>query len=172
MSCYIRPRFGGATLFFTVALAARGDDLLLREIVRLRAAVMRTRADRPFGILAFVVLPDHLHTVWRLPEGDSDYPARWRLIKGRFSHGLEARARSASKRRAGEKGIWQRRYWEHHIRDPEDLARHAGYCRTDPQRHGLVESAEDWQHMFIRSDLRVAVPEWAVPSCGDRVFGE
>lgn len=153
MSDYIRPARKGAAVFFTVALAARGDDLLLAQIGRLRAAVAKTRAERPFDVLAWVVLPDHMHTVWRMPEGDADYPTRWRLIKGRFAHGLPAQARSASKVRTGEKGLWQRRYWEHHIRDAQDLARHVGYCHSDPVRHGLVERVEDWPFSSVRRDL-------------------
>lgn len=153
MSIYLRPSRPGATVFFTVALARRGDDLLLRELAGLRLAVSMTRAERSFEVLAWVVLPDHMHTVWRLPEGDADFATRWRLIKGRFAHDLPAQARSASKGRTGEKGIWQRRYWEHHIRGPDDLARHIGYCRFDPVRHGLVERPEDWRYASVRADL-------------------
>lgn len=154
MSSYIRPKRQGAAVFFTVALADRGGDLLLREVDRLRDAVAQTRADLPFGVLAWVLLPDHLHTVWQLPEGDGDFALRWRLIKGRFAHGLPAQLRSASKERAGEKGIWQRRYWEHHIRGADDLARHIGYCRLDPVRHGLVERPEEWRYASVRGDVR------------------
>lgn len=153
MSNYLRPSRPGATVFFTVALARRGDDLLLRELAGLRMAVRKTRAERSFEVLAWVILPDHMHTVWRLPEGDADFATRWRLIKGRFAHGLPAQARSASKERAGEKGIWQRRYWEHHIRGPDDLARHIGYCRFDPVRHGLVERPEEWRYGSVRADV-------------------
>lgn len=152
MSRYIRPLRPGATVFFTVALADRRDDLLLREVARLRAAVAQTRAERPFEVLAWVTLPEHLHAVWRLPEGDADYATRWRLIKGRFAHGLPAQGRSASKERAGEKGIWQRRYWEHHIRGADDLAQHVAYVRLDPVRHGLVERPGDWPFGSIRGD--------------------
>lgn len=152
MSNYIRPRRKGAAVFFTVALARRGDDLLLGEIARLRDAVAVTRAQMPFDVLAWVVLPDHMHAVWRLPDGDADYPTRWRLIKGRFAAGLPPLPRAASKQAKGEKGIWQRRYWEHHIRDATDLERHIDYCRTDPERHGLVERASDWPFSSFRRD--------------------
>jgi putative transposase len=84
MSRYIRPRRAGATIFFTAALAQRGSPLLVAEVERLRQAVRDTRAERPFFTEAWVVLPDHLHCIWRLPEGDADYATRWRLIKARF----------------------------------------------------------------------------------------
>ena len=88
MPNYVRPHQNGATVFFTVALANRTDDLLVRQVARLREAVRLTRAERPFRIDAWVVLPDHLHAVWTLPPGDADYSTRWRLIKARFSMGL------------------------------------------------------------------------------------
>lgn len=167
MAQYIRPVRPGAAMFFTVALAAPGDDLLVRQIARLRAAVAVTRAERPFDILAWVVLPDHLHAVWRLPEGDADFSTRWRLIKGRFAHGLPAQARSASKRSKSEKGIWQRRFWEHHIRDAPDMARHLRYCHLDPVRHGFVERVEEWPFSSVRQDVRHLVgtgPAMPVPA--------
>lgn len=123
---------------------------MLRQIARLRLAVAQTKAERPFDVIAWVVLPDHMHCVWHLPDGDADFPTRWRLIKGRFAHQLPAQSRSASKELRGEKGIWQRRYWEHHIRDDADMERHVTYCRLDPVRHGLVERTEDWP--FLRID--------------------
>lgn len=172
MSCYVRPSRPGATVFFTVALAGRGDDLLLREVARLRLAVCKTRAERPFEVLAWVTLPDHLHAVWRLPEGDADFATRWRLIKGRFAHGLPTQDRGASKARAGEKGIWQRRYWEHHIRGADDLALHIGYCRLDPVRHGFVERPETWPYAFVRRDLALLGAP-STQGAGRRVtFGE
>jgi putative transposase len=88
MPNYLRPKIPGATIFFTVALANRQSDQLVREIARLRDAVRITRTDHPFDIEAWVVLPDHLHCIWRLPPGDRDFPTRWRLIKSRFSRGL------------------------------------------------------------------------------------
>ena len=103
MSRYLRPRAPGACIFFTVALAERESDLLVREIGRLREAVAATRSERPFGIDAFVVMPDHLHCVWTLPEGDADYSVRWRLIKGRFAAGLPGTAAFAAGNRCGQR---------------------------------------------------------------------
>ena len=90
MSRYVRPRVPGAFVFFTVALATRGSDLLTREVDPLRDAVRRTRVERPFGIDAWVVLPDHLHCVWRLPDDDADFSTRWKVIKARFSRAMPA----------------------------------------------------------------------------------
>lgn len=107
----------GATIFFTVALADRGSDLLVREVDHLRRAVRTKRTERPFDIDAWVVLPDHLHCVWTLPRGDRDFFTRWRLIKTRFSQALPMGRRRASDMPRQERGVWQRRFWDRHIRD-------------------------------------------------------
>jgi len=167
MPNYIRPRIAGASVFFTVALAARGDDLLIREVARLRDAVRQTRAERPFRIDAWVVLPDHMHCVWTLPEGDADYPVRWGAIKARFSMSMRkqgftppppiGRANGGvnpSLRRKGEVGLWQPRYWEHHIRGCEDFAAHVRHCWLNPVRHGFVDRPEDWPYSSVHHDCR------------------
>lgn len=146
MSHYIRPQIAAATIFFTVSLAQPGSDLLILEIERLRQAVRLTRAERPFQINAWVVLPDHLHTIWTLPDGDCDFPTRWRLIKSRFSASLPKGPLRFSQITRQERGIWQRRYWEHHIRNGADLDLHMRSCRMDPLRHGLVDRPEDWPY--------------------------
>lgn len=146
MSHYIRPQIPAATIFFTVSLAQPGSDLLILEIERLRQAVRVTRAERPFQINAWVVLPDHLHTIWTLPDGDSDFPTRWRLIKSRFSTALPKGPLRPSQITRQERGIWQRRYWEHHLRNSADLDLYMRCCRMDPVRHGLVERPEDWPY--------------------------
>lgn len=152
MSNYLRPRIDGAAVFFTVALARRGDDLLVRQIEHLRAVVRRTRAERPFRIDAWVVLPDHLHCVWTLPEGDADYAVRWSVIKARFSRAMPHGNRRASHAARREHGIWQRRYWEHHIRDEADYRAHLRYCWINPVKHGLVERPEDWPYSSYHRD--------------------
>ncbi|OYX42133.1 MAG: transposase [Rhodobacterales bacterium 32-67-9] len=153
MSNYLRPRIPGATVFFTVALAARGSDLLVHEVGRLREALAATRAERWFGIDAWVVMPDHLHCVWTLPEGDADYSVRWRLIKSRFSRDLPKGRLRASHEARQERGIWQRRYWEHHIRDEADFAAHVRYCHMNPVKHGFVERSEDWPYSSIHREI-------------------
>lgn len=126
MRTYTRAKVPGGVYFFTVNLAERrGNDLLVRDIAALREAFRLTQRDHPFEMEAVVILPDHLHCLWRLPSHDADFPTRWRLIKARFSRLIEPGERvSASRSRKGERGIWQRRYWEHVIRDERDYARH------------------------------------------------
>lgn len=97
-----------------------------------------------------VILPDHLHTIWTMPPDDADYALRWRLIKTRFSRGLpKTESRSDSRIAKGERGIWQRRYWEHQIRDEDDLQCHVDYIHINPVKHGYVERAADWPHSSI-----------------------
>lgn len=169
MPNYIRPKVAGATMFFTVNLADRSSKLLVDRIEELREAVRVTRAERPFGIDAWVVLPDHMHCVWTLPKVDGDYAKRWGAIKSRFTRSLRDSGRvgfqpteakrlgypvgwnptlrkSASKVWKGDAGIWQRRYWEHHIRDEADYIAHVEYCWFNPVKHGYVERAEDWPY--------------------------
>jgi putative transposase len=157
MPRYIRPRRPGATIFFTVNLALPGSSLLVDEVTALRAAVRDTMAQRPFRIDAWVVLPDHLHAIWTLPPGDSDYPTRWRAIKARFTRltGAEGPC-TASRHAKGEKGVWQRRYWEHHIRDAADLRAHLHYCWQDPVRHGLCVHPAEWRYSSLHRDRALA----------------
>lgn len=162
MPNYLRPKLKGSTVFFTVALAQRGDDLLVREVERLREAVRVTLTERPFAIDAWVVLPDHLHAVWTLPEGDRDFSVRWGAIKARFSMETAAGPLRQSHANRREKGIWQRRFWEHHIRDDADYDAHVRYCWGNPVKHGLVERAVDWRYSSIHRDIRLGRvdPEW------------
>ena len=154
MPNYIRPKVSGACLFFTVALQARGTNFLVDHVATLRSAVVATKAERPFQIDAWVVLPDHLHCVWTLPGGDHDFSTRWRLIKSRFSRALPAGNLRRSHIVRNERGVWQRRFWEHHIRDAGDMAAHVSYCWNNPVKHGLVERPEDWAYSSIHRDLR------------------
>ena len=153
MSRYLRPRIPGAPIFFTVALARRGSRLLVQQTDRLRDAVRVTRAERPFTIEAWVVLPDHLHCIWRLPDGDTDYSTRWRLIKARFSRDLPVGTRRESHIRRHERGLWQRRFWEHHLRDSSDLEAHIRYCWWNPVKHGFVARPEDWPYSSYHRDM-------------------
>src|SRR5437660_5912972 len=116
MSRYRRAKIEGGLFFFTVTLADRSSDLLVREIDRLRATYREVKAKLPFETLAICILPDHLHAVWSLPAGDSDFAARWLRIKANFARGLPASSsRSASKIGKREQGLWQARYWEHTV---------------------------------------------------------
>ncbi len=146
MPQYVRAKFKGSVFFFTVVLAERPSDLLVNEIDRLRMTYRTVQQRRPFETIAICVLPDHIHTLWALPEGDADFSTRWSLIKGGFSRGLDPRSRSASKIAKREKGIWQRRYWEHAIRDDADLERHVDYIHFNPVKHRRVTRVADWPH--------------------------
>jgi putative transposase len=152
MSRCFRPRLPGVPIFFTVALAQQGGRVLVDQVEVLRDAVRATRGERPFGIDAWVVLPDHLHCIWRLPDGDCDYSVRWRLIKARFSRAMLMGPLRDSQRARQERGIWQRRFWEHHVRDNEDHAANIRYCWFNPVKHGLVERPEDWPYSSFHRD--------------------
>jgi len=151
----------GRRFFFTVTLADRSSDLLIQHIDRLRRMYKSVRERNPFETVAICVLPDHLHAIWELPEGDSDFSARWSLIKSAFSRGLPGEMpRSASKTARRERGIWQRRYWEHAIRDDRDLERHVDYIHFNPVKHGHVSKVADWPHSsFHRFVSRGLLPQ-------------
>ena len=148
MPNYRRSDTPGATWFFTVNLLERHDnDLLVQKIELLRACISREKERRPFTILAWVVLPEHMHWLWRLPEADADFSTRWRRIKTDFSRGLpRTERRSMVRMERGERGIWQRRYWEHKIRDERSLQSHMDYIHYNPVRHGWVKRPADWPH--------------------------
>jgi len=155
MTNYRRSRIAGASYFFTVNLADRSQLLLIQNIALLRRAFEYIRERHPFIVDAIVVLPEHLHAIWTLPEGDSDFSLRWRLIKTVFSRGLPlAEFRSTSRQSKGERGIWQRRYWEHMIRDEMDFARHVDYIHINPVKHGLAVNVADWPHSSFHRYVR------------------
>jgi putative transposase len=154
MSYYRRAKIEGGTYFFTVTLADRSGDLLIREIDRLRRVYRSVQESRPFETDAICILPDHLHAIWSLPAADADFATRWSLIKSGFSRGFPAAPRSASKIVRCEKGIWQRRYWEHAIRDDADLNRHVDYIHFNPVKHGLVSRVCDWQHSSFHQHVK------------------
>jgi len=175
MPNYRRAFVPGGSWFFTVNLLDRRESLLVDRIAALREAVAATRRSHDFEIGAFVVLPDHLHAVLKLPPGDSDFSTRWRLIKSRFAKTLPKEERRSAVRVArNERGIWQRRFWEHLIRDEADYARHVEYCWINPLKHGLVTRVRDWPHSSFHRDARAGlVPiDWGdeIDMRGD--FGE
>ena len=133
MPNYRRYYGEGGTFAFTVCLANRSQRTLTEEIGVLRDAYRATRAARPFRTEALCVLPDHLHAVWTLPEGDTDYPGRWRSFKRRVTNALG-------------RPVWQPRYWERMIRDDRDLADAVAYVHGNPVKHGHVTDADDWPH--------------------------
>ena len=164
MTNYRRNFISGGSYFFTVNLADRRLHLLIEHIDLLRAAFRYAQARHPFEIAATVVLPDHLHAIWTLPEGDADFALRWRLIKGAFSRALPGDERiSASRASKAERGIWQRRYWEHTLRDENDFERHFDYIHFNPVKHGHVGRVLDWPFSTFHRMVQLGVyPEdWA-----------
>lgn len=151
MSNYRRANIRGGTYFFTVNTLRR-MPILTQAPVRaaLRDAISHTRASHPFAIDAWVLLPDHLHCIWTLPQGDADFSVRWSMIKRLVSQrcGAQYGAADLSTSRTGRKeaGIWQRRFWEHQIRDDNDFARHVDYIHWNPVKHGLVARAIEWPY--------------------------
>jgi putative transposase len=175
MPNYRRTFVPGGCWFFTANLLDRRSRLLTDEIETLREATRRTLKRHPFRIDAFVVLPDHIHAIWTLPEGDTDFSTRWRLIKIVFSKAMPATERLSKVRRArGERGIWQRRFWEHLIRDDEDYRRHVEYCYINPVKHGLVSRVGEWPFSSFHRDVSAGLfpQDWAGEFDAVGEFGE
>jgi putative transposase len=175
MPNYRRNRIPGATYFFTVNLRDRRSGLLVAQIDALRQAVRAVRRQSPFHIDAWLVLPDHMHSLWTLPEGDSDFPDRWRRIKAAFSKSLpDSDGVSRTRLRKGELGIWQRGYWEHTIRDDRDYAAHMDYIHFNPVKHGLAREPSDWPFSSFRRCVAAGLyPEgWLGGSAGPPQTGE
>ncbi len=160
MSDYRRWRVSGGMYFFTIVTQGRRplfQDAAHRA--RLRQAIRQVRSRLPFDIFAIVLLPDHLHTVWSLPSGDANYSTRWRQIKSLFTRSYlqdgNAEAPVTEQRQArDEHGVWQRRFWEHTVREEDDLKRCVDYLHFNPVKHGLVKAVRDWPwssfHRFVR----------------------
>ena len=150
MPDYRRWYVPGGTYFFTLVTANR-QPILCGDAARrfLRKALETVREKRPIDLVAIVLLPDHLHTIWTLPVGDTDYPTRLRRMKEEFTvsylaeGGTEA-ATSRSRKEKKERGVWQKRYWEHTVKDEEDLKRCVDYVHWNPKKHGLVANVRDW----------------------------
>ena len=172
MRRYIRSNVPGATYFFTLTLEDRSASHLTDHVDALRTAVRYVRDLHPFTIDAMVVLPDHLHAVWTLPLHDSDFATRWMLIKQRFTRSSGVTTDSRGKK--GERALWQRRYWEHLVRDEDDLARHVDYIHFNPVKHGLVRRAGDWPHSSFHRYVREGkLPaDWGIAVEAGGGFGE
>jgi putative transposase len=176
MPNYRRAWVPGGTYFFTVTLAdRRGNAVLIDRIDALRKVVRNVKRSLPFEIDAMVVLPDHLHAIWTLPINDADFATRWKLIKAQFSRTCPPvdwlRKSQAAK---GERGIWQRRYFEHLIRDQDDFARHADYIHYNPVKHGWVKSAADWPYSSFQNFVVRGIysMDWATDVEPSTLFGE
>ncbi len=167
MPNFRRAYVAGGTWFFTVNLLHRKDnELLIQEINLLRQAVKQVKQRYPFYVHAWVVLPEHMHAMWTLPEGDSNFSLRWRLIKSGFSRALpKTETLSKVRSNAGERGIWQRNYWEHLIKNEIDYQRHFDYIHVNPLKHALVKRVIDWPYSTFHRYVKQGIypDNW----CGD-----
>ena len=144
MPSYLRAKTPGTKFFFTVVTYGRREILtgpISRQI--LREVIKEVRQRYPFEIDAWVLLPDHLHCLWTLPAGDEDFSKRWGLIKAGFSRKAKEilhrqELMTDSKERHRENTLWQRRFWEHQIRNEKDFERHFDYIHYNPVKHGIV----------------------------------
>ena len=160
MSQYRRLYQPGGSYFFTIVTYQRAGILSRPDhITRLRSAVDKVMGKKPFTMEAFVFLTDHIHCIWALPPGVSDYSTRWRLIKAQFSAGIDKPADDR-----GEKAVWQRRFWEHLLRDEDDWCKHMDYIHYNPVKHGYVKSPGDWPHSSFHQALKEGLypPEWGM----------
>jgi putative transposase len=166
MPNYRRTRMAGGTYFFTVVTFRRLPLLASSSAISvLQSSFEAVMACHPFTVEAMVIMPDHLHCIWTLPEGDHDFSTRWRLVKARFSRACQ---RSQVERipssllRKREKGVWQQKFWEHCIRDDSDFNAHCDYIHYNPVKHGLAQSPCEWQHstfgLFVEAGLYP--PDW------------
>lgn len=170
---YRRSDIKGGTYFFTVNLQNRNSRLLVDKIDVLRTVINQVKQRHRFKVDAMVVLPEHLHAMWTLPVDDYDYATRWMLIKSGFSRQIpKHESISISRQSKGERGIWQRRYWEHCIRNQEDYEKHVDYIHYNPVKHGYVKRAVEWPFSTIHEFIKKGVlnPDWGYSE--DCVKGE
>jgi len=182
MATFRRSTIPGASYFFTVNTFRRQKVLTDDRIyAALKQAIRAVKDQLPFFIEAFVLLPDHLHCIWTLPDGDAEYAKRWNLIKrltSQQTRDLIARPDNASHHKRGELGLWQRRFWEHQIRDEQDFERHVDYIHWNPVKHGYVKAVVQWPYSsFHRFVARGVYPSnWGDDGRDDanedRQFGE
>ena len=172
---YRRNRIPGASYFFTLTLENRSARSLVEHIQLLGDSMRKAQQRAPFRVQAIVVLPEHLHAVWTLPDGDADYAARWRAIKADFTHALIKQGTPLKPRPEGGYRLWQRRFWEHTLRDELDVERHIDYIHFNPVKHGHVARAADWPHSSFHRYVREGVyaADWGVATAdGVGGFGE
>jgi putative transposase len=162
-------------MFFFTLVTEQRAPILIEPLARrsLRRAFLDCRSRRPFHLVAVVLLPDHLHTVWSLPRGDTEYSLRWAWIKKEFTKswlvgGGREQAVSDSRHRNRRKGVWQRRFWEHCIEDEDDLERHIDYIHYNPVKHGLVPAAKDWPYSSFHRFAKLGAypPDWGRTETG------
>lgn len=155
MPNYRRARAAGGTFFFTVVTLHR-RPVLTHPTVRqaLRTAVRHVRAAWPFSVDAWVLLPDHMHCLWTLPDGDAAYSERWAAIKRAVTQACGIASTDGNRLKRKEGGLWQRRFWEHQIRDEDDFRRHVEYTYWNPVKHGYVSRVVDWPYSTFHRDVQ------------------
>ena len=173
---YRRLMIPGTCYFFTVVLQDRRSDLLVRKIKELRQAFKQAIERYPFIIDGIVILPDHVHLMMTLPSDDSNYSQRLGFIKSYFSRQIELfEPVSVSRKNKRERGIWQRRFWEHVIRDELDYSRHLDYIHYNPVKHGYVSKPSEWQYSSIHRYINLGIipQDWASHGeASNQLFGE
>ena len=175
MPNYTRYRIPGGCYFFTVNLLERNKTLLVDHIDLLRESVRRIKRVSPFHIDAWVILPEHMHCIWTLPPEDDNFSGRWREIKKAFSKALPKTERISDVRaRRKERGIWQRRFWEHVIRNDEDYKTHMDYIHYNPVKHGWVEHVSDWPYSTFHRWVEQGVypDDWGNDALNNLSVGE
>ena len=154
---YRRDYTNGAIYFFTLTLQNRQSDYLIKYIDLLGEAFRYVRTKCYFTTHAIAVLPDHLHVIWELPQEDCNYSLRWRLIKTGFTQGIINKKIDLVKNNRGEYNLWQKRYWEHRIRDENDLQKHVDYIHYNPVKHGYVLAAKDWPYSSMHRYIKLGI---------------
>ena len=162
MVLYRRAQCKGGTFALTFTLNDRGSNLLVEHFDLFKSSYLWVKQNRPFETVAIVVLPDHVHLIWNLPLGDADYSTRVRLIKRLFTREIMKLGVFLQKRANGERSCWQRRFWEHQIRDDRDLQAHVDYIHFNPVKHGYVARAIDWPYSSVHGSIRdgVITDDW------------
>ncbi|MFC1855988.1 transposase [Thermodesulfobacteriota bacterium] len=158
---YLRSRTKGATFFFTVVTYKRNKILCDNENSEIiKEAFKHIASKRPFKTDAFVMLPDHIHCIWTLPYDDSNFSVRWSLIKEYFTKRCNESIKheqTDSMKKKGLQGVWQKRFWEHTIRDEKDFAAHVDYIHYNPVKHGFSEAPKDWPystfHRYVKEGI-------------------
>jgi putative transposase len=176
---YRRLKVEGACYFFTLVTEDRRNLFVDPETIALLEKAIAVVGQRhPFEVEAQVIMPDHLHALWQLPEKHADYSTRWRLIKEALSKVYVKQQRrmvvSPARQARGEQALWQRRFWEHLVRDDRDFGAHLDYIHLNPVHHGLVTAPRDWPHSTFKmwvargryipewgSDAKPELPAWA-----------
>ena len=183
MSRYKRNYEKGGTYFFTVVAYKRQKIFVGPSIDILRTCFKKVIQQVPFTIEAIVVLPDHLHGIWQLPDGDKDFSTRWKKIKNDFSIqyqqiiGAPEQKISESMKKKGERGIWQRRFWEHTIRDEKDFQLHCDYIHYNPVKHGYVQAPSEWPNSSFQRFVKAGLYDLAwgsmqIPELPDEIGRE